>query len=256
MKRKNPNFQYELINKDMGQMYHKAYLLRNQVEVKMFLICPRLENGKDVIRYRQKNMTDIIYLKEKENAFDNLIEELKNPQAEVYRDDPMMFHVLNEEIAIYYEMVYQLAQILDITAPQVIFAHSLRDEGAGTPSNEGVIFLPDFKKDRVLSLLLYCAHELRHIWQAVHCPKLQEDEYVRCEVGAPQDDYKRYALQASEVDAEAWARELFWKIWNVDVFKDDDEDIQNGTIRIVVTCDFWCVVRSDDSKRSGGVHKS
>lgn len=229
MKRRNLKFQYELVNKDMAKLYHQLYLMRDDVDVKMFLICPKLENEQDVIRYRQKCGTDILYLKEQESAFENMIEELKHSSADVYRDDPVMLHMLDgEEIAIYYEMVYQLARILDIPVPQVIFAHSLRGEGAGTPSNEGVIFLPDLKKDRVLTQLLYCAHECRHIWQSIHCPELQEDEYIRCKVDSPQVDYKKYALQASEVDSETWARELFWVIWKVNLFHDEDKDIQNA----------------------------
>lgn len=54
MKRRNPKFQYELVNKDMANLYHQLYLMRDDEDVKMFLICPELENEQDVIRYRQK----------------------------------------------------------------------------------------------------------------------------------------------------------------------------------------------------------
>lgn len=49
--------------------------------------------------------------KEQESAFENMVEEVKHPSADIYRDNPVMLHMLNgEKIALNYEMIYQLSK--------------------------------------------------------------------------------------------------------------------------------------------------
>jgi len=186
------------------------------------IIVDEIEDGSEILRIRMENGKYLIYLKNSENMFDVLDEELGAYKARVVDALPFQNHNwLYIEVRQWMACTYRIADLLNIKCPQIIFTPF---EDGGNPGGKGAIFLPceDRNADRtenITNMVLCIAHELRHILQQEHHPEWFEG-YVHVE---SDEDMEAYLNHRTEIDAEAYARKLAEMALGVSLFSDGEK---------------------------------
>lgn len=210
-------FSYELSDIDMRDFYTE--ILYRHESIPAFIILEETEDGSEILRGRMTNGNEIIYLKNSENMFNILDEELETKKAGVV-DAPSFqdYDWSEKEVGNWMLCTCKIADLLNIRCPQIIFTPF---EDGGNAGGKGAIFLPnkDQNADEMVNIgetFLSIAHELRHIWQHKHHPEWFKG-YVHVE---SDEDMEAYLNHRTEIDAEAYARKLAEMVLGVSLFSD------------------------------------
>lgn len=218
-------FQYELANIDMKDLYTEMLCYgENWPEV---IVVKEIEDGSKVLRRKMVNGNDLIYLKNNENMFDTLCKELEMHEAKVVPAMPFENHNLsNEELMTWISCACEIADLLDIRCPQIIFT-PFKD--AGNASGQGMLSLPDTKpygKLNIVEMFVCIAHELRHEWQHENHPEWF-DEYVQVE---SDEDMDAYLNHKTEIDAETYARKLAGMVFDLQLLVHENPKLMDKLI--------------------------
>lgn len=206
-------FQYTLSNIDMKELYNN--IICSDLDCPEVILVEEIEDGSNIMRKKMTNGNHLIYIKNDENIFDTLQKELVKEKANVVTALPFENHNLtNEELMIWISCACEIANLLKVRCPQLIFTPF---EDAANASGEGLLCLPDKKpygKLNVIEMFVCIAHELRHEWQHVKHPDWSEG-YVHVE---SEEDMEAYLNHRTEIDAEAYARKLAEKVFGFRLF--------------------------------------
>lgn len=214
-------FQYKLSNIDMKNLYND--ILCYDIKCPAVIVFEELEDGSKILRKEMANGNHLIYLKNDKNMFDTLLKELEMNKARVVPALPFENHNLSdEEVMTWILCAYEIADMLNIRCPQIVFISSFED--AGNFVGQGLLHLPDIKpygKLNVVEMFVNIAHELRHEWQYENHPEWNEG-YVHVE---SEEDMEMYRNHRAEIDAEAYARKLAGIVFGVQLFIDREPSI-------------------------------
>lgn len=206
---------YVFSNINMRDFYLKVMCFYD--EFPEVVVVENLENDREIIAYELPNGNLIYYLKNSDNMIDIFFDELENQKAKVLKAEPFQYHDLsNKEICTWISCVVEIADLLNVDCPQIIFWTS---EDSGN-SSDGRIFISDTHPDNRLNIIktfVTIAHELRHEWQHVNCPDIFNN------YPDPDKDMESYLNHPSEVDAEAFARKLATIIFDWNLFTAADK---------------------------------
>lgn len=199
-------------NVDMREFYRK--LLSTHTECPEVIVFQDLENEKSIRCKEMGNGEFIYYLKQADDMYDILIDELENGGADIEKAQPYEDHGLyDEEVWIWIAVVLHITDILNIRCPQIIFGNTVE---AKIDLKRGVLFLPSFKPNRKsenIPMFALIARELRHGWQYKYHSDWFKGGYKRIRF---EDNRRDYLNQKTELDAETYS----WKLAG-QVFGDD-----------------------------------
>lgn len=216
----NKEFQYKPSNMDMKKFYKEMiYCHRNWPAI---IVMDELEDGSNILRREMANGNQIIYIKNADDMFTVLQNELEFNKANVVPALPFENHNLeNEELMTWIACEVKIADLLSVKCPQIIFTPS---EDSYIAVEVGVLFLPAKKpygKRNIIENFVCIAHELRHEWQHANHPDWFED-YVHVEDENDKEQMDAYIEHRTEVDAEAYARELASQVFDIPLFRGGD----------------------------------
>ena len=211
-------FQYTLSNLDMKDFYKELMLWG--LDCPEVILVEEIEDGSDILRREMENGNHLIYLKNTENKLDVLKKELELKEAKVVPAFSFENHNwTNKEVYIWIFVACEIAGLLNIKCPQIIFTAF---EDAGNACGEGMLCLPNKNSDfqsSMVEMFLCIAHELRHEWQHINHPDWSEG-YVHVE---SEKDLEAYINHRTEIDAEAYARKLAGIMFDISLFRRRDQ---------------------------------
>jgi len=226
--RMNKEFTYDLSMLDMREIY--SQVIASKLEFPEFIVVEEVETGADIIRcridYDETYPEDVIYIKNGDNIFGRLAEEILQREAEVIEAPYFLEHCLDsEQMKIWYEVVLIMSDILNIRCPQVSFHSDLNGDGEIFDDNS-LVMLPDLLACSFISMVTLIAHELRHAWQHINKP-----EWNKNYLSGDENNTESYLLQPAEIDAEAFARKLMEVVWGIDLFRHPKEEVTKALIK-------------------------